>query len=457
MIAAILLLTAFAAGPESALRDGLAYARAGNLDAAERAFRTSAAAYPGDKRFPIELAGVLYRERRSEEAKRFLERALSLDPSDPYANEFLGTIYFLDNNLAAALRYWNRVGRPLLASVRSPQPAAFSPGQVLTLGRLREAERDLHGARVRLTPREDQRYDATIDAPAAATPIRGRLGSLLPYARGLPYETIYVDRHDATALLRWDRNKRRMAGDLTHGRAVFAMDARDEQWNLAGSRFRLRKLEAGASLRIALTPKLQWTPAIDASVRRFDRIFTGGWTVEPRNQVDYSLIDWPEHRLRSDVSSSLNIGHHYAITRGDLSTVWFPQARREAWEIDMRLSGARTAGRPPFDEWFQLGMERDNDLWFRGIVGTNAGLKGSAPVGRNYALAQADLRRQIFKTPFATLQAGPFLDLGTINGPRLAATGMEARIKTIARTNVRLVYGHDLQTGKNVFYTALTR
>ena len=457
MISAILLLAAFASGPESALQDGLAFARAGNLAAAEKAFRTSSAVYPGDKRFLIELAGVLYRERRNEEAKRFLKRALSLDPSDPYANEFLGTIYFLDNNLPAALRYWNRIGRPLLASVRSPRPVPFSAGQVLTLERLRETERDLDGARVRLTPREDQRYDATIDAPAPGSSLHGWLGSLLPYARGLPYETVYVDRRGATALLRWDRNKRRIAGELTHGRATFTLDARDEHWNLSGSRFRLRKLEAGASLSIPLTSKLQWTPGIDGAVRRFDRIFTGGWTVEPRNRIDYSLIDWPERRLRSHVSSMLNIGHRYAIARGDFNASWFPQARGEAWEIETRLSGARTAGIPPFDEWFQLGMERDNDLWFRGIVGTDAGLKGSAPVGRNYALAETDLRRELFKMPFANLQAGPFFDVGSINGPRLAATGIEARIRTIAGTNVRVVYGRDLETGRNVFYTAVTR
>ena len=47
-----------------------------------------------------------------------LHRALQLDPKDEYANEFLATVYFLEGNLEAALKYWNRVGKPQIAEVR---------------------------------------------------------------------------------------------------------------------------------------------------------------------------------------------------------------------------------------------------------------------------------------------------------------------------------------------------
>src|SRR5207302_4381670 len=52
-----------------------------------------------------------------------LHRALELAPSDSYANDFLGTVYFLQGNLDAALKYWNRVGKPQIAEIRAePTP-----------------------------------------------------------------------------------------------------------------------------------------------------------------------------------------------------------------------------------------------------------------------------------------------------------------------------------------------
>src|ERR1051326_2466572 len=72
---------------------------------------------PNDKRFPIELAGVAFKQKKYGEAKKYLHRALQLDPKDEYANEFLATIYFIQGNLEAALKYWNRVGKPQVAEI----------------------------------------------------------------------------------------------------------------------------------------------------------------------------------------------------------------------------------------------------------------------------------------------------------------------------------------------------
>ncbi|HET8890141.1 MAG TPA: tetratricopeptide repeat protein, partial [Candidatus Angelobacter sp.] len=77
---------------------------------------------PRDKRFPIELAGVAFKQKKYDTARRELRRALRLDPRDEYANEFLATIYFLDGNLEAALKDWNRTGKPEIVDVRN-EPA----------------------------------------------------------------------------------------------------------------------------------------------------------------------------------------------------------------------------------------------------------------------------------------------------------------------------------------------
>ena len=79
-------------------------------------------AAPRDKRFPVELAGVEFKQKKYAAAKHDLRRALQLDAKDEYANEFLATIYFLEGNLEAALKYWNRIGKPQIEEVRS-EPA----------------------------------------------------------------------------------------------------------------------------------------------------------------------------------------------------------------------------------------------------------------------------------------------------------------------------------------------
>ena len=53
-------------------------------------------------------------EANGFEPGKTLRRALRLAPRDDYTNNFLATIYFLEGNLDAALKYWNRSGKPLL-------------------------------------------------------------------------------------------------------------------------------------------------------------------------------------------------------------------------------------------------------------------------------------------------------------------------------------------------------
>src|SRR5215472_12684361 len=100
---------------------GLAFARLERWDQAKLAFEAGAGKSPRDLRFPVELAGIAYKKKDFRVAKRDLQTALRLNPADGYANEFLATIYFLEENLEAALKYWNSAEKPRLRSV------AFAP------------------------------------------------------------------------------------------------------------------------------------------------------------------------------------------------------------------------------------------------------------------------------------------------------------------------------------------
>src|SRR5581483_11474316 len=62
----------------------------------------------------------------------------------------------------------------------------------------------------------------------------------------------------------------------------------------------------------------------------------------------------------------------------------------------------------PFDDLFILGLERDNDLWMRAHIGTSHGRKGSAPLGRNYALFNWDDFKTVYHNGFLSLERGRF-------------------------------------------------
>src|ERR1051326_5119034 len=126
---------------------GLALAHLERWNEARQALQAGEHLAPQDKRFPIELAGIAFKQKKTGAAKHYLRRALRLDPTDAYPNDFAATLYFLDGNLEAALKYWNRAGKPEIAEVRSEpalrvRPAlldhafAFAPASPLTLDQL---------------------------------------------------------------------------------------------------------------------------------------------------------------------------------------------------------------------------------------------------------------------------------------------------------------------------------
>ncbi len=497
--------------------EGLALARLGRFEEAEQAFLDGWTAAPRDKRFAIELAGVAYRQQNRAAAKGYLHRALRLDPDDNYANDFLGTLYLLDGNLAAALRYWNRIAKPLVENLLFSPPLdldpvlrdrtfTLSPGQVFTTARLRTIEANLARLAILadyhfgLSPARDQRFDVTFRSLETAPIVGGRLGKLLPFVRGLPYRTVFVDRSNIgrhavnfSSLWRWDPNKRRIALDLSgpfrlnpYWRYQLIADARDEHWDLSRTfrgaqagldRLRLQRLELGAEMAFGLSARLQWTTGLYVAARRFRNgaggtAFANSWSFEQRNKMDYGLWTWPERRVRIDTSGRLHTGKtfadlpgRFAVAEGVLKALWYPQSQGEKITVNAAIRAGKTFGSLPFDEYFMLGMERDNDLWLRGHVGTRDGRKGNAPMGTDYTLSQLDVSRTVMELPFFRLQVGPFFDTGRIADPSsqfgsrgwMQDTGLQARIRTIGRMTWTFVYGRDLRDGRGAFYTAVSR
>ena len=502
---------------------GLALSHLAEWDDAKLAFEAGRRKSPRDSRFPLELAGVAYKQKDFRRAKKNLESALRLNPTDGYAQEFLGTIYFLEGDLEAALKYWNREDRPRLRSVGfAPLPRlsetlrnralAFNAPQTLTGEALLTSESRLDNLgifssrRMELAPTESGSYDLTLHLSERNLWGHSKVEGLVSFLSGLPYETVYPELYNLgrqainlTSLARWDDEKRRIlvgaslpVYDDPGLRLRFYLDARNENWNLSETftgglaplaGVNLRRMAAGAEFHSVVNGRSTWSAGAEAASRRFRNV---PGTLSPAERVFFSngnsLSGWlglgrnlarvPERRFTMDSSLTLRAGREFpsalgpfANFRGSLDAHWFPRAKGDDFEMRGRLRAGLTAGKASLDELFQLGVERDNDLWLRGHAGTIDGRKGAAPLGRRYFLANWELDKNIYGNGLFAVKLGPFLDSGAIAdssgffGTRswLWDSGLQCKVRILGPLTAVFSYGRNLQGGKGVFYGTVLR
>ena len=489
---------------------------------ARDAFSNGARKEPLNLRFLTERAGAEYKLKDFSAAKRDLRRSMRLDPSDSYVAEFLGTIYLLEGNLEAALKYWNPVNKPRLAEVAvipAPKtrkllldravlfsaPAVLSADSLLQTDALLENLGTFPNWRVELSPAASSSNGNDYKASLLLTERNG-WGSSLPdgaisLLRGLPYDTVYPSyynvRGDAInfdSLARWDSQKRRASASAEFPlfqhpakRLRILVDARNENWNLSQTFFgsavpitnlNLKRFAGGAELHLVGTARWDLTAGLDAISREFRNVparlptaaapfFTDSRTLDTWLGAHRSLLRVPERRFTLDGLAEVRAGRSYgsglgafASLNGELKSRWLPKARGDDYEFLSRLRGGDTFGDVPLDQLFQLGVERDNDLWLRGHPGTLDGRKGRAPLGRRYLLLNAELYKTVYDGAFFRVQLGPFFDTGTIADPTglfgsrrwLFDTGIQARLRVLGSVSVLLSYGRDLRSGTGVFY-----
>ncbi|TVP45121.1 MAG: hypothetical protein EA350_09955 [Gemmatimonadales bacterium] len=147
-----------------------------------------------------ELAAVRFREGRRADAEALARRLLVLDPQLEWGWDLLGTLRYLDDDAVAALRAWNRIGRPRLGAVDVVGPAGappspgtrLRPGSVVTPEDLVRARRRLEAvptvnrARVsyRPLPGGQVRVEGTVTRHPPHTLTRGVLPAHLARAVG---------------------------------------------------------------------------------------------------------------------------------------------------------------------------------------------------------------------------------------------------------------------------------
>jgi tetratricopeptide (TPR) repeat protein len=498
---------------------GTALAQLRRWHDAARVFATGARLRPDDKRFPLELAGVAFKQKCYARAARYLRRALHLDPGDSYGNDFLGTVYFLQGNSEAALKYWNRVDKPQIVEVKSEPPPrvnaalldramAFAPAGVLRLPDLQTTEVRVQSMDIfpryqfDLQARNDGNFDVLFRNRERDGWGQGKLEKLFLLFRKLPFQTItpeiYNLRHEAinfVSLYRWDAEKRRLLAQLSapfKGNPKFryglVADLRSENWNIRDSfqgpapllgSFNLRREALGANFASMESGRWQWSAGAEVSHRDFRSVIPGpaltpnllakGYQLKQITQLDASLWRWPERRLTLDGGVSSQAGriwsepsHSFEKLQGSLRFHWLPQSQGDDYEVQNRIRAGKTFGDAPFDELFMLGLERDNDLEMRGHIGTRDGRKGSAPLGRNYFLSNWEAGKNVYRDGIFTVKLGPFLDTGKITDPSPGLGSQKWLWDVGAQAAVRVFgvgvafsYGKDLQSGNNAFYVSM--
>jgi hypothetical protein len=495
---------------------GSALAQLGRFDGAYRALLTGHHLAPADKRFPIELAGVSFKQKRNKSAAAWLRLALRIDPTDNYANDFLGTVYFLNGNLDAALKYWNRIDKPFVETIQPDhrlriRPAlldralAFSPASELRRADFKTSLARLDGLevfpnpRIELAARSEGKFDALLN-------LRERNGfgedlweALLSTFGGIAYQTIYPEYDNiagsainVTSLARWDAQKLRLAALLSgplhqnpKWRYQFGVDLRNENWDIrnsfAGSApllgaLNLRREVASATITSFNSGRWGWSAGAEFSHRDYRSVIPGsaltpdtllkGPQLKQVAAAHFVLLDLAEHRFVLNSSASSQLGriwsqpaHAFLKVQGAVQATWFPQFTGDDYEVQSKLRSGGTSGQTPFDELYMLGMERDNDLWMRAHIGTRAGRKGSAPLGHNYFLANNEIDKNVFSNGLITLKISPFLDSGKITDGSTALGSRNWLWDTGAQAKLRVlgvgvtfIYGKDLRTGNNAFY-----
>jgi predicted double-glycine peptidase len=431
----------------------------------------------------IDLASKAFRDENLSEASEHLASALRVNPSDAYTNNFLATVYFLQNNNEAALKYWNRAGKPTIQNIRIDPPLridpilldrafTFSRGSTLTLRDFETTQARLDGLRVfsrfrmELSPAEDETFAVTFRAAE-------RNGAnMLSWLRGLPFQTVQPGftnirgkALNMESLFRWDPDKRRasvfiqtpLKGDPKWSIRL-RLDGREENWVDPSRDFRVRKIEAAAEIHSVPTGRWNWTSGAAVSTRHFSNSLSGGAQLKYMGSLARTILRDPARRLNIESVWTIEAGKLFSANRLRFAKVASTLSLR--WrEATTELRLGRAIGRTPFDEAFLIGLDRDSNLWLRGHSATLGGRKNAANITRAFAVTNSDFQKKVLDRGWFSLSAGPFLDTqkSSISPRWLADTGIELRFGILQEIGAAISYGHGLRDGRHALFVRVSK
>jgi len=435
----------------------------------------------------LELASTAFRAKNLPETERHLKSFLRESPEDARANDFLGTTYMLAGNLDAALKYWNRAGKPRLREIHTDPPLQIDPvllDHAFAFSRAGElqaddyyktrAQLDSLGVFTRyrfdLTPTDTDSFDMTLRADERSGP------DWLSWLGGLPYQTVYPGwwnlRHRAInveSLVRWDPEKRRASlsvawpGRISSNlRYRIHSEARDENWQLTTASFNLRRTEFGGSADAVLSDTWTWQNGVALTRRSFTTAFTtafeGGTALSYITTLRHVLLRIPERQFTIDSALSAQAGKLFAQssgrflkTEGNIGLRWK--------DFSTRLRSGKTFGGAPFDELFVLGVDRESDLRLRGHPATISGRKGAAPVVPGYVLLNNDFEKTVVGKSVVKLSAGPFVDTARVSSQSawLIDSGIQVKLSILSAFTFTASAGWNIHGGSHAIFIENSR
>jgi len=492
---------------------GLALAHLGRLPEAEAELKR-AVEQAGKKsgKILVELAGVQFREKRYGESAKNLHRAVELGETDPYVFDFLASVYYLQGNLEAAVKYWNRVGKPNIQELRVEpdrileplllnRALAVSPSSELTLRALRLTDLRLHMLgifarhRYDLSARPDGQFDLTIQtAERADVRADSAFRSLVAIARELPFQTVNADvRNIRRSAVNWSSAFRWKFGNHFFATSVAApygrnpnllyqadFRVRDEEWDLSSwgpeaGLTSLELVETKAGITAIAGDRWVWSTGVAASHRAIsqglfrsvssDSVHSSGIALASTWGARYDFLHLPEKRIKLSGDARWELGRFWSskpalFTVGEVAITGSWRAQKEdRLVLTARAQTGHSGGSIPFDRLFRLGIDRDSELLLRGHKGTRDGLKGNGPMGTGYLLSNVDIQKRLYRNALLTFSAGPFLDSGRVLHSRSTAsegwmwdTGVEGRVGVLRLFQLAVSYGVDTRSGDRVVF-----
>ena len=506
-LAATLLVPAGSSGEsyDGLVARGLALGREGRLEDATRAFDAAIALDPGRSEARIERGGVLFLEKRYEEAAGDLRVALRLR-EDAYARDLLASSLHLAGRSDEALAVWNPLGRPIVGEVGigglvhtrdrvARREVAVASGDVLTLAHVRETRLRLaelgvfDRIAVRPVPRGGGKADLDVALlerhGLARGPVDLAVGlgaNLLQERVGVHYWNVGGTGISVGGQYRWEENRPDLSVRLDWPRPL-GFGA-----NLRLSVFRGRQLyEVGepllrksrgldASLRRVLGSRTVVQLAVRARHRSFSRPDPGarpGDVVGLEAGLDRQLLATRRHRLDTGIrlfQGSRSLGSDVPFSRATFTASYRAfLSPPDATLIDRsvlaaRLLWGRAGNGTPIDELFAPGGSPDMDLPLRGHHQTRDGALGVTPLGRSLTLTNLEWRRRLVRSTLVQVGVVAFYDGAWIARTALESdrdhslhdVGMGIRLAWGGAALLRFDYGHSLSDGKNAFFFGLS-
>lgn len=495
-LAVLLAGATVASDVETFYRQGIAFSQNAKWKEAHEAFSLGAKADPADVRFPLELAGVAYKTGDRSAAKHHLHRALRLSPNEAYASEVLASLYLLEGNVAAAVPVWNRIGQPRIRrtvvtggrTAIAERAIEVNPGDILKTDAFDRTTANFNRLGIEshpsLVPLSDGRWDFKEALAPAVDPRTGWPAILIGAAAVLPYQAVRVGfdlpwkslmRFDS--FLRWDPDKRLVAGSMSgmvqgNPHLVYRAEGevRNEIWNLAwsGSTPLFKMSRSGGRIQFVsgIGSRIDWTNGFSAA--QLDIVngpYASGTEVAGESGIVWRAWENDSRRVALRIDGKAEFGRLLSLpdpfTRLQAGTWIGSREQGRTPQLTFYGRAGWSDGQAPFDRLYMLGMERDNDLWLRGHLGTDSiGRKGNSPLGNNFVLAQMDATKTLYKREFFAWRLGPFFDAGNAGGSLgsrgwLYDTGLETRLRLMDAVEFVGVGGYDLRAGGLVFYTAV--